>query len=1144
MNVRVVVMSALALSGCFELSLPGTPPPPGPGTIQGTLKYSVPGRAGLIAAREGRVALLGSSLEARTDAEGRFVLAGITAPTGLVRFTADLDGDGAPDRQRLISIETIKAGPGRDVALGDVVLGRNGRLSGRVLRQDLGPDTFHLGTTVFIAGMEFTTFSADNGSWTLDGLPEGPLTVAFFRQNYLADARDVVLEAGEDKRLADVLLIPSPSEVATAAGLVTSASGPVAGARIRAVSFLGSAAATTNAEGRFQLGPVPSGAWVVGVEASGFVSAKLGQRLLLPGANDLGVITLAPGTSTVLSLDAGQAPPTPDGGAVLDAGAPDDAGVDAGTVDAGVDAGAPDAGVDAGPPDAGVDAGAPDAGVDAGAPDAGVDAGPVDAGAPLDCGGACSAGFFCSASVECQSTACGLQSCAAACNDGRCYGASCGATTTCGVGEVCDGVTCKPLACAGVACTSGTLCANGRCISQLCRYGSCGAGTVCVNAGCEDVRCVDVTCAPQHSCVGGVCLPTSSQTGTGCSPGFVFLGGRCVDQACQGLTCPAGSLCRNGQCNSTGLFVAGLTYPEGRTNLVPETVIATLTPTGWSRVNVTALPPVVQLVASADGQWLFALTDDVAGSLEEGSLWRSSDGVGWAKVFDGSNRAVTGVVGAVAVDFVTGAITIGVNGGPGNTFAGALRSVDQGSTWLRVMNGVGDGAGNRATVSGVSPALVVIPTSNNNTQNGLFPTDGGVRISNMYGPASTRLLYDPLGQGTPFVAAADLRFLDGGSAGPIGGTCADCAVYGPGDSVFVTSGTGVWFSANRGAAFSLRPLPTTPVLSLTGLVRGADDALVISNQNARPPLMTSSDEGLTWTQLGNDWFASSDLSDPVPAWQPDASYAFQQRVRPPVPNGIIYERWGSSTQSGVVEPPWTSDGGDVRDPQRDQVWRYIAPHLGMRVTAMVSLRCSSGQQRCGGACVDIATSAANCGGCGLVCAGTCRNGTCSVVDAGVVQPGCADGTREGFVDDVAWPNIAACQATWAGDLSAAADAVCGANFHVCTPADTELATVNFAQATAFPGCFAYRASNDGFDGCEPLECQGRPDRDDMAGMGRGCLLVSGVSRAPSTIPDGGTTCLADRSRIDAQCCAASVTIGGRSSGCRQRSEDGVVCCRD
>ncbi len=1159
--------------------------------MQGTLKYSVPGRSGLLPARMGRVVVLGSANEARTDEEGRFTLSGLTESTGSLRLYADVDGDGSIDRQRVMLLQSIGAGPGRDVALGEIVLGRNARLSGRVLRGDLTQDAFHLGTTVFVTGMEYSTFSADNGGYVLDALPEGPLQVAFVRNGYLPEAREVVLEAGEDKRLTDVRLIASPSEAATASGKVVSSAGPVGQARVRAVSNEGAVVANTGDDGVFKLGPLPAGAWLIGIEAQGFVSVSLGRQLLNSGSNDLRTITLIAGSSMPLDLDAGQPPPLLDAGVGRDAGTSDAGIPDAGSGDAGtpnsgsgdggrVDAGEVDAGeVDAGEVDAGeVDAGQEkDAGSGGGSAGGGTGAGggsvgggsaggsgvgggsggvggggsvgggsaggAPDAGPPLDCAGACSPGFFCSASVQCQTASCGLTSCAA-CNDGRCYASSCG-TTSCAAGEVCDGIVCKTLACAGVACASGSLCANGRCISQLCRYGSCQPGTVCIGADCVDTRCVDVLCAPQHSCIGGVCLPTTSQSGGACSPGFVFIGGRCVDQACQSVTCPAGSLCRNGQCNSTGLYVAGLTYPQGRTNLTPETIIATLTPTGWRRLNVTALPPVLQLAASPDGQWLFALTDDVAGGEKEGSLWRSADGIGWVRIFDGTQVGSSGAFSSIAWHAPTSMLYASINGAPGNTLSGALSSTDNGSTWRRAFNSQQNAAG-RDRASSVTPALTAVPQSNY-SMNGIFPNDGGVRIP-FFSFSETLLLADPLDQRATLISVGgELRRLDGGSIAPTGAACKTCIVYGPGQGLFVASPSTLWFSPDDGAAWGIRPFPITSTLALSSFVRASDDSLVLGNANALPPLLSSPDEGQTWSQLGADWYADPALGDPVPAWQPDASYGFQQRVRPTIPNGWIFERGGGNATAGRVEPSWTTDGGDTADPSVGMNWRPISRHLGMRVTALVSLRCSSGQQQCSGTCVDISTSVAHCGGCGLACAGSCRNGVCEVADAGTgAQPGCADGTREGFVDDVAWPDLAACRGTWTGDLSASADAVCGAGFHVCTNTDSELSTVRTSDALAFPGCFAYRASNDGFDGCEPLVCQGDPSRDDMAGMGRGCLIISGVSRGPSTIPDGGSSCLADRGRIDAQCCAMSVSVPGssRSPGCAQRAEDGVVCCRN
>ncbi|MBL8940713.1 MAG: carboxypeptidase regulatory-like domain-containing protein [Archangium sp.] len=1159
MNIRIVV-GALLISGCLELSLPPSPPPPGPGTVQGTLKYSQPGRSGLLAAKNGHVVLLGNANEARTDDEGRFALGGITEATGSLRLFVDLDGDGAIDRQRVMTLESIGAGPGRDLALGEVVLGRNARLSGRVLRGDLTQDAFHLGTTVFVTGMEYSTFSADNGGYVLDALPEGPMQIAFVRNGYLPETRDVVLEAGEDKRLTDVRLVANPSGAATATGKVVSSAGPIGQARVRAVSSEGAVAVNTADDGTFKLGPMPSGAWLIGVEAQGFKSVSLGRQLLNPGANDLRTVTLITGTSMPLDLDAGLPPPQPDAGADRDAGTPD-----AGQLDAGSGGGAAGgaaggssggsaggssggsagglAGGSAGGAVAGGSGGGAGGGSAGGAVGGGsTDGGAADAGAPLGCGGACSAGFFCSSGVQCQTASCGLTSCGGACNDGRCYASSCGAQT-CGIGEVCDQSTCRPLACAGVTCGAGAQCAAGRCLSQLCRYGTCAPGSVCVNATCVDVRCVDVDCGPAATCFAGVCLPTTSQAGSPCAPGFVFVGGRCTDVACQGLTCPAGSVCRVGQCNPSGLYIAGLLYPEGRTNLTPETVIATLGPTGWQRLNVTALPPVAQLSVSPSGQWLFAITDDVPnnGSVE-GSLWRSADGIGWTKVFDGSNVNASGALNSMTWELATNTLLVTINGGPSNSLNGSLFSTDDGTTWRRrVFTFGGD------YVTSVSPDLTAVPFSNFGWA-GLYPNDGGTRLPHFYNAGWTRLFVDQSGSGPSIVATSDLRLLsDGGLLAPVTVASQDSVVYGPGTRLFATSANAVWFSLDNGVAWGQRALPIIPTVSLVGVTRGANDALIVGNKTAQPPLLVSSDDGLTWSQLGNDWYAIAELSDPVPAWQPDSGYVWEQRVRPRVPNGWVYQRYvGGSAVSGPVEPAWTTDGGDVREPNTDIWWRPAQPHLGVRVTAMTSLRCCTGQMRCGGACVDISSSTANCGACGRTCAGTCRNGACEATDAGALQSGCADGTREGFVDDVAWPDIAACRGSWSGDLSAAADSVCGAGFHVCTNTDSELATVRTSDALAFPGCFAYRASNDGFDGCEPLVCQGDPTRDDMAGMGRGCLLVSGVSRAPSTIPDGGSSCLFDRGRIDAQCCAVSVSVPGssRSPGCPQRTEDGVVCCRN
>lgn len=416
-----------------------------------------------------------------------------------------------------------------------------------------------------------------------------------------------------------------------------------------------------------------------------------------------------------------------------------------------------------------------------------------------------------------------------------------------------------------------------------------------MNSDCVDVRCVDVDCGANATCFAGACLPTSSQAGSPCAPGFVFVGGRCTDIACQGLTCPAGSVCRTGQCNPSGLYIAGLLYPEGRTNLTPETVIATLGPSGWQRVNITALPPVVQLSVSPSGQWLFALTDDVPSSGNaEGSLWRSADGIGWTKVFDGSNVNASGALNSMTWDLATNTLLVTINGGPANGLNGSLFSTDDGSTWRRrVFTPNGD------YVTSVSPQLTVVPFSNNGWA-GLYPNDGGTRLPHFYAGGPTRLFVDQSGSGPSIVATSDLKLLaDGGLLAPATAASQDSIVYGPGTRLFVTSANAVWYSLDNGAGWGQRALPIVPTVSLIGITRGADDALIVGNKTARPPLFVSADDGLTWSQLGNDWYSIPSLADPVPAWQPDAGYSFDQRVRPRVPNGWVFSRYiGSSPVSG------------------------------------------------------------------------------------------------------------------------------------------------------------------------------------------------------------------------------------------------------
>src|SRR5438128_3151140 len=105
-----LVLVVVLLAACpRDLGLPG---PPAPGTIQGRVVYAVPEVAEKKAAAGASVTVLGTSLGAMAGPDGRFLLEGIATDHGSLLVQADLDGDGKPDRQILLSFADIHAGLG------------------------------------------------------------------------------------------------------------------------------------------------------------------------------------------------------------------------------------------------------------------------------------------------------------------------------------------------------------------------------------------------------------------------------------------------------------------------------------------------------------------------------------------------------------------------------------------------------------------------------------------------------------------------------------------------------------------------------------------------------------------------------------------------------------------------------------------------------------------------------------------------------------------------------------------------------------------------------------------------------------------------------------------------------------------------
>ncbi|MDP1916480.1 MAG: hypothetical protein Q8L14_09555 [Myxococcales bacterium] len=365
---RTWLVAVVLSSSCLELTLP---PPPGPGTIQGTLVVAVTGQPGFQPAPRGRATVSGSALEATADTEGRFTLLGLTASTGKLLLASDADGDGRPERQRFFSLEAIGARMGRDVSLGQVVLSRNGAVRGRVTRAGVdGPGGLG-GTTVFVPGAPWNTRTGDDGTFVLGELPQGAFQLAFFAEGFTPASVDVELGPAEEKTLPAVRLEPGATSPASVKGQLKVLGGAPAGdaqARLRGTS--GERMLPVDAEGRFAATGLRAGLFSFAFEHPGAIGVSFINVLLPPGETDFGVIALADGTGRPISLF--DTPPF-DGG--LGAG-----GGSAGGSTAGGSAGGSTAGGSAGGSTAGGSAGGSTAGGSAGGSTAGGSAGGSTAG--------------------------------------------------------------------------------------------------------------------------------------------------------------------------------------------------------------------------------------------------------------------------------------------------------------------------------------------------------------------------------------------------------------------------------------------------------------------------------------------------------------------------------------------------------------------------------------------------------------------------------------------------------------------------------------------------------------------------------------------------------------------------------------------
>lgn len=305
----VVVFS----TACFDTTLP-TPIVLGPGTVRATLVTAAPNRADLVPAKGATVRLVGTTLDARADDDGNIVLAAISTRRGRLIFELDVDGDGSVDRSRTLSLEDVGAGFGKDVNVGQLVLGRSASIVGSARRADVRtPNTGHGGIAVFLPQLPALTFTGDDGSYVLAGVPEGTLVVTALATGYRPESTSVEANPSEELRLAPFVLQPVPSGPTSLTGRVESLTGePLSDVTVRSASNGNERVAVTGVDGRFLFEGLPTAVYTLGLSRVDLRSLIVSSVGVSVGNNDVGVLVMTPGAGRALSLDGG--PSAPDAG--------------------------------------------------------------------------------------------------------------------------------------------------------------------------------------------------------------------------------------------------------------------------------------------------------------------------------------------------------------------------------------------------------------------------------------------------------------------------------------------------------------------------------------------------------------------------------------------------------------------------------------------------------------------------------------------------------------------------------------------------------------------------------------------------------------------------------------------------------------
>ncbi|HEY0882169.1 MAG TPA: carboxypeptidase regulatory-like domain-containing protein, partial [Archangium sp.] len=274
-----VLMVWLSFTACLDTQLP---PSPGPGSITGRVLVASPGEPLGVPAVGASVSLVEAGILVTASADGRFTLSPVTQAQGTLEIAAG-------SLRRVLSLESLGAGFGRAVALGDVALSRNASVQGEVLLDDGGALA---GTLVFLEGQPTSAYTNQAGAFLLRELPVGPVTLSVYRPGYEPQRLPLELRSGE-RTLVDALTLRAQ---------------PITTSRVRGRALLAgrddasgitvsmdAQQASVEADGSWLLAEVSPGIHTFTFRAQGRRTITLAHRLVAAADVELPLVTLAEG---------------------------------------------------------------------------------------------------------------------------------------------------------------------------------------------------------------------------------------------------------------------------------------------------------------------------------------------------------------------------------------------------------------------------------------------------------------------------------------------------------------------------------------------------------------------------------------------------------------------------------------------------------------------------------------------------------------------------------------------------------------------------------------------------------------------------------------------------------------------------------